>query len=196
MKNLYCAGEKTGPLVGHTEAICTGVLAAFNAIKSARGEKALVLPDSLSIGLAVSSVREAIQDPRGPGAKIHLLRLHPVRAHEGAGPLQHRTQGHTGAGGKGGSGKHPGRLNAKGNRQTDFERLFHARRLTAPLCGPALSPGRFYASRTENPVTMPSIYRQSRSRSPKFKPSSSFRFYFPPRQFLAAACLSPLVFGI
>ena len=69
VKNLYCAGEKTGPLVGHTEAICTGVLAAFNAIKSVRGEKALVLPDSLAIGLAVSSVREAIKTPEGLALK-------------------------------------------------------------------------------------------------------------------------------
>ena len=69
VENLYCAGEKTGPLVGHTEAICTGVLAGFNAVKAARGEKTLVLPESLAIGLAVSNVREEIKTPEGLALK-------------------------------------------------------------------------------------------------------------------------------
>ena len=30
--NLFCAGEKAGPMVGHTEAIVTGTLAGFNAV--------------------------------------------------------------------------------------------------------------------------------------------------------------------
>ena len=30
VENLYCAGEKAGLLVGHTEAIVTGVLAGYN----------------------------------------------------------------------------------------------------------------------------------------------------------------------
>ena len=45
--NLFCGGEKAGLLVGHTEAICTGALAGYNAVKAARREKPLVLPDSL-----------------------------------------------------------------------------------------------------------------------------------------------------
>ena len=31
--NLFCAGEKSGLFVGHTEAICTGSLAGHNAVR-------------------------------------------------------------------------------------------------------------------------------------------------------------------
>lgn len=48
--NLYCAGEKTGPLVGHTEAIITGAVAGHNAVRSMRGRKARVLPPELAVG--------------------------------------------------------------------------------------------------------------------------------------------------
>ena len=35
--NLFCAGEKSGLFVGHTEAICTGSLAGHNAVRLAIG---------------------------------------------------------------------------------------------------------------------------------------------------------------
>ena len=54
--NLFCAGEKAGLLVGHTEAICTGTLAGFNAAQN--GREPLVIPPSLIIGDAVAHVRE------------------------------------------------------------------------------------------------------------------------------------------
>ncbi len=57
MTNLFCGGEKAGLLVGHTEAICTGALAGYNAVKAARREKRLVLPDSLAVGDAIGFVR-------------------------------------------------------------------------------------------------------------------------------------------
>jgi hypothetical protein len=60
--NLFCAGEKAGLLVGHTEAICTGTLAGFNAVKSVRGEKGLVLPSSLAVGDAIQFVRSQMQE--------------------------------------------------------------------------------------------------------------------------------------
>jgi hypothetical protein len=62
--NLFCAGEKAGLLVGHTEAICTGTLAGYNAVKFVRREKPLVLPDSLAVGDAIGFVRSQM---RGEG---------------------------------------------------------------------------------------------------------------------------------
>jgi hypothetical protein len=60
--NLWCAGEKAGLLVGHTEAICTGTLAGYNAVRVIRKEKPLVLPDSLAVGDAVAYVRSQMRD--------------------------------------------------------------------------------------------------------------------------------------
>jgi hypothetical protein len=62
LDNLYCAGEKAGLLVGHTEAICTGTLAGYNAVKTARREKPLVLPDSLAVGDAIGFVRQQMRE--------------------------------------------------------------------------------------------------------------------------------------
>jgi folate-dependent tRNA-U54 methylase TrmFO/GidA len=60
--NLFCGGEKAGLLVGHTEAICTGALAGYNAVKSIRHEKLLVLPDTLAIGDAIQFVRRQMRE--------------------------------------------------------------------------------------------------------------------------------------
>jgi hypothetical protein len=62
LDNLYCAGEKAGLLVGHTEAICTGTLAGYNAVKTARREKPVVLPDSLAVGDAIGFVRSQMRE--------------------------------------------------------------------------------------------------------------------------------------
>jgi hypothetical protein len=67
--NLYCGGEKAGLLVGHTEAICTGTLAGYNAVKQVRGEKQLVLPEDLVIGDAITHVRQQMLTPQGLGLK-------------------------------------------------------------------------------------------------------------------------------
>ncbi|MGL5151292.1 MAG: FAD-dependent oxidoreductase, partial [Clostridium sp.] len=48
--NLFCAGEKAGLFVGHTEAICTGSLAGHNAVRLAMGMPLLILPSSVAIG--------------------------------------------------------------------------------------------------------------------------------------------------
>lgn len=48
--NLFCAGEKAGLFVGHTEAICTGTLAGHNAVRLAMGMPLLILPSSIAIG--------------------------------------------------------------------------------------------------------------------------------------------------
>jgi hypothetical protein len=52
--NLFCAGEKGGLFVGHTEAICTGSLAGHNAVRHVMGMPALILPKSLAIGDIIS----------------------------------------------------------------------------------------------------------------------------------------------
>lgn len=69
VENLFCGGEKAGLLVGHTEAVVTGVLAGHNAVRSAMREPLLVLPDSLCIGDAISHVREQMQTEKGLGLK-------------------------------------------------------------------------------------------------------------------------------
>jgi hypothetical protein len=60
--NLFCGGEKAGLLVGHTEAICTGTLAGYNAVKSVRREGLLVLPDTLAVGDAIRFVRKQMRE--------------------------------------------------------------------------------------------------------------------------------------
>jgi hypothetical protein len=67
--NLFCAGEKAGPLVGHTEAVCTGTLAGGNAVRSMRGEAPLLVPQSTSIGDAIHFVRRQMATGEGLGLK-------------------------------------------------------------------------------------------------------------------------------
>jgi len=62
VENLYCAGEKAGLLVGHTEALCTGTLAGYNAAGVMMGQPPLVLPDSLAIGDGVRWTREQMME--------------------------------------------------------------------------------------------------------------------------------------
>lgn len=69
LANVFCAGEKAGLLVGHTEAICTGVLAGYNAVRSIEKRKLLKLPGELAVGEAVSFVRERMETPEGLGLK-------------------------------------------------------------------------------------------------------------------------------
>jgi len=68
--NLFCGGEKAGLLVGHTEAIVTGVLAGHNAARYLRDEPLLVLPESIAIGDAIRHVREQMQTEKGLGLKF------------------------------------------------------------------------------------------------------------------------------
>lgn len=57
--NLFCAGEKSGLFVGHTEAICTGTLAGHNAVRLALGMPLLILPSSLAIGDIIAFENES-----------------------------------------------------------------------------------------------------------------------------------------
>lgn len=67
--NLFCAGEKAGLLVGHTEAICTGTLAGYNAARHIKNENLLTIPDSLAIGDAITYVRRSMKTSEGLGLK-------------------------------------------------------------------------------------------------------------------------------
>lgn len=69
VENLFCGGEKAGLLVGHTEAVCTGTLAGYNAVRHVRREKPLVLPDTLAVGDAVTYVRERMGTDEGLNLK-------------------------------------------------------------------------------------------------------------------------------
>jgi len=69
VENLFCAGEKAGLLVGHTEAICTGTLAGYNAVRYAKKEKCLVLPSELAVGDAIGFVRKEMQEKGELGLK-------------------------------------------------------------------------------------------------------------------------------
>lgn len=50
LENLFVGGEKAGLFVGHTEAILTGTLAGYNAVRSSMGLKPVELPVSLAVG--------------------------------------------------------------------------------------------------------------------------------------------------
>lgn len=65
VNNLFCAGEKAGLLVGHTEAIVTGVLAGHNAVRFAMGKPLLQIPASIAIGDSITYVREQMETDEG-----------------------------------------------------------------------------------------------------------------------------------
>lgn len=69
INNLFCAGEKAGLLVGHTEAIVTGTLAGYNSIKFCQGENLLEIPRELAIGEAIAYVEEQMNTEEGLGKK-------------------------------------------------------------------------------------------------------------------------------
>lgn len=58
--NMFCAGEKSGLFVGHTEAIATGCLAGHNAIRYTMGMPLLILPASTAIGDIISYANHKI----------------------------------------------------------------------------------------------------------------------------------------
>lgn len=69
LENLFCAGEKAGPLVGHTEAIVTGSLAGNNAVRHALGQELLVIPEELAIGDAIAHVNRQMRTEEGLSMK-------------------------------------------------------------------------------------------------------------------------------
>ncbi|MGV8980226.1 FAD-dependent oxidoreductase [Clostridium sp.] len=65
LDNLFCAGEKAGLFVGHTEAIMTGALAGHNAIRSYLGMPLLILPRSLAVGDIIAYANEMMNTKEG-----------------------------------------------------------------------------------------------------------------------------------
>lgn len=65
VNNLFCAGEKAGLFVGHTEAICTGTLAGHNAVRMALGMHLLILPRSTAIGDIIAFENEKSSTKEG-----------------------------------------------------------------------------------------------------------------------------------
>ena len=52
--NLFCAGERAGRTVGHTEAIVSGTLAGYNAVRACRRQPLLILPETLACGALIA----------------------------------------------------------------------------------------------------------------------------------------------
>ncbi|MGE5485240.1 MAG: FAD-dependent oxidoreductase [Ignavibacteriales bacterium] len=69
MDNLFCGGEKAGPLVGHTEAIVTGALAGHNAVRHGLGMDLLKIPESTAIGDAIALVGRLVKSGEGLNQK-------------------------------------------------------------------------------------------------------------------------------
>jgi hypothetical protein len=67
--NLFCAGEKAGLLVGHTEAIVTGTLAGHNSVREFLGLELLQIPEALATGDAIAYVKTMMQTEDGMGKK-------------------------------------------------------------------------------------------------------------------------------
>jgi hypothetical protein len=61
LDNLFCGGEKTGPLVGHTEALVSGSLAGLNATRQAAGAEPVVVPSTLATGDIIAAAGELLQ---------------------------------------------------------------------------------------------------------------------------------------
>jgi hypothetical protein len=61
LDNLFCGGEKAGPLVGHTEAAMTGSLAGHNAARRAAGKAPLTVPQTLALGDLIAAGGELLQ---------------------------------------------------------------------------------------------------------------------------------------
>ncbi|MBP2642904.1 MAG: tRNA (uracil-5-)-methyltransferase Gid [Firmicutes bacterium] len=63
--NLFCAGEKFGVLVGHTEAIVTGLLAGNNAVRHTLDMQYLEVPRTLIVGDFIAFVHEQMVNETG-----------------------------------------------------------------------------------------------------------------------------------
>ena len=62
LENLFCAGEKSGFFVGHTEAMTTGTLAGYNAVQYLKGKDLLELPRDLATGDIIAYANDKIAE--------------------------------------------------------------------------------------------------------------------------------------
>ncbi|SFA71676.1 Glucose inhibited division protein A [Clostridium frigidicarnis] len=65
LDNLFVGGEKSGLFVGHTEAIATGTLAGYNAVRYTLGMPMLILPRSTAIGDIISYANYMVSTSQG-----------------------------------------------------------------------------------------------------------------------------------
>jgi len=65
MNNLFCAGEKSGLFVGHTEAIATGAIAGHNSVRNYLGITTLVLPKTTVVGDLIFYANEKMKSKMG-----------------------------------------------------------------------------------------------------------------------------------
>jgi hypothetical protein len=61
--NLFCAGEKSGPLHGVCDVTVTGILAGYNAAMFALDREMITLPRESIIGDFISFIREKMSEP-------------------------------------------------------------------------------------------------------------------------------------
>ena len=73
--NIFCAGEKGGAMVGHTEAVVTGTLAGCNVVRHAAGKELIELLDALRGRRFYQPCHRRDEEGRMPRHEIHLLRL-------------------------------------------------------------------------------------------------------------------------
>lgn len=65
IENLLCGGEKSGLFIGHTEAITTGSLAGYNAVRYLKGLKFTELPRQLAVGDLIAYANEQLKTDEG-----------------------------------------------------------------------------------------------------------------------------------
>jgi hypothetical protein len=65
LDNVFCGGEKSGLVVGHTEAIITGLLAGHNAVRCCLDMKYLEISTELACGDFISFVHEQMKSEQG-----------------------------------------------------------------------------------------------------------------------------------
>jgi len=65
MENLFCGGEKSGVIVGHTEAIVTGLLAGNNAVRCVLDMEYLTLPPTIASGDFIHFVHNRMRTEEG-----------------------------------------------------------------------------------------------------------------------------------
>jgi len=59
--NLFCAGEKIGPIAGHTEAITTGVIAGNNAVRFSKRKGLFSPPRDTAMGDFINYVNHSLK---------------------------------------------------------------------------------------------------------------------------------------
>ncbi|GKU26164.1 FAD-dependent oxidoreductase [Clostridium folliculivorans] len=63
--NLFVAGEKAGFFIGHTEAMSTGTLAGYNAVRNYLGMETLILPRKTVVGDIIAYANERLNTEDG-----------------------------------------------------------------------------------------------------------------------------------